>query len=693
MVRTVPKASLAYLFPAGFSEFWTKTEMKSRLESVVYDYVPATLTTEETKRTLMSGYGMNAVFIAKHYFLKYQYRVFEPYEDDFMAQFITELVFVIAEIRRTEWLWQDVFRNIKQWLKPLKLTTDTRTSQNYDKTSQQGGKTITSGNESSNWTDQKSTNSKNIPAFANVDLTSGQFGGFSRQQQLSTQSQEQGQGSRTSQRTGSTTKQNHQNKEFMRANKDANVSIVKQEVYELNSVSRLLNNFALCIVDFSKYYPRFNRLFIKMFGASVVPVWDSVLGRRKWVSQVQYEEMVAEEEGTTTRPLDGNEWDESLPYLERLKILLTKTEKEYKKLPDTSNRKPRIALRLKTLEGCLKAYEPEYITLPTSEVFLRRIKGEEEGFVRVIGYENIIEIVVKYLKSYHFAKRFGTPPPAQLMIMLLGEPGLGKTYISQAIAKALGRGFHMVGMNGKLNASLITGTNIENPGAEPGEVLKAISRREDRGVVVVFDEIEKAARECKEACGIPTDITTNFNYQDTFLDFPSPTNECIFVATVNRTEDVPNFVADRFSVRVEVLPLSYQQRLEVVRVVLQSELKKLEPAFRAIYGKSWEEVFSLFDREELLKKTLTWTFSIRGAKNNVLLKLVPTLVSEFLEVGRELPEVVSYDWEFLRREGVDEGCGYAKDKRNEHKGNCMCFVRNLDLVPGWAEEMGEEYRG
>ena len=117
---------------------------------------------------------------------KYQYRVFEPYEDDFMAQFTAELVFVIAEIRRTEWLWQDVFRNIKQWLKPLKVVTDTRTSQNYDKTSQQGGKTITSGQDSANWNDQKSANIKNIPAFANVDLTSGQFGGFSRQQQLST---------------------------------------------------------------------------------------------------------------------------------------------------------------------------------------------------------------------------------------------------------------------------------------------------------------------------------------------------------------------------------------------------------------------------------------------------------------------------------------------------------------------------
>jgi hypothetical protein len=124
--------------------------MKPRLESVVYDYVPATLTAQETRKTLMSGYGLNAVFIAKHYFLRYQYRWFEPYEDDFMAQFTSEMVFVVAEIRRTEWLWQDVFRNIRQWLKPLKLTTDVRTSQNYDKTSIQGGKTIQQGNESSN---------------------------------------------------------------------------------------------------------------------------------------------------------------------------------------------------------------------------------------------------------------------------------------------------------------------------------------------------------------------------------------------------------------------------------------------------------------------------------------------------------------------------------------------------------------
>ena len=128
----------------------------------------------------------------------------------------------------------------------------------------------------------------------------------------------------------------------------------------------------------------------------------------------------------------------------------------------------------------------------------------------MIGYENIIEIVAKYLKSYHFAKKYHTPAPAQLMIMLLGEPGLGKTYISQAIAKALGRGFHMVGMNGKLNASLITGTNIENPGAEIGEIVKAVGIvSQDPYCFVAFDEYEKSFDAAKSAVGDVTDMTKN----------------------------------------------------------------------------------------------------------------------------------------------------------------------------------------
>src|SRR5438034_3270562 len=91
---------------------------------------------------------------------------------------------------------------------------------------------------------------------------------------LSTQTQEQGQGNRTSNRQNTTTKQNHSNKEFMRAAKDSNVSITSQDSYELAQIlkSRLLGNFEFTVIRLSDYYPLFDKLFLKLFGASVVPI-------------------------------------------------------------------------------------------------------------------------------------------------------------------------------------------------------------------------------------------------------------------------------------------------------------------------------------------------------------------------------------------------------------------------------------
>lgn len=133
--RTIPKATLAYLFPSGFAEFWQKTGMKEALEQIIYSYVPATLEREEIKKTLASGgYGWSAVALAGHFTERYWYSQFEPWPDDFIAKFKTNLIYVISDIRRKEHLWSQVYRELDKLLKPLKLKTDTRTAQNYDKT-------------------------------------------------------------------------------------------------------------------------------------------------------------------------------------------------------------------------------------------------------------------------------------------------------------------------------------------------------------------------------------------------------------------------------------------------------------------------------------------------------------------------------------------------------------------------------
>jgi len=69
----------------------------------------------------------------------------------------------------------------------------------------------------------------------------------------------------------------------MRATKDSNVSVTTQDSYELAQIlkSRLLGNFEFTVIKLSDYYLLFDSLMEKMFGATVVPVFDSETGRRK----------------------------------------------------------------------------------------------------------------------------------------------------------------------------------------------------------------------------------------------------------------------------------------------------------------------------------------------------------------------------------------------------------------------------
>jgi len=99
--------------------------------------------------------------------------------------------------------------------------------------------------------------------------------------------------------------------------------------------------------------------------------------------------------------LDTGNWAK---YLEALKMNHEQNEEEYSKLPDTSNRKPRVSIRIKNGDNLLKAYQKEIkrqgeYKLITKDEFLARIRGEREGFAKVVGYEKVIKLVADYLAS------------------------------------------------------------------------------------------------------------------------------------------------------------------------------------------------------------------------------------------------------------------------------------------------------
>jgi len=60
-------------------------------------------------------------------------------------------------------------------------------------------------------------------------------------------------------------------------------------------------------------------------------------------------------------------------------------------------------------------------------------------------------------------------------------------------------------------------------------------------------------------------------------------------------------------------------------------------------GRTAQQIFDLFNREDLIKKTLTWTFSIRGTEKNITGSLIPTLLS-YVRSQKTLPtDLINHD--------------------------------------------------
>ena len=84
------------------------------------------------------------------------------------------------------------------------------------------------------------------------------------------------------------------------------------------------------------------------------------------------------------------------------------------------------------------------------------------------------------------------------MYLLLGPPGVGKTYISEMLAEAMNRPIEEISMNGKKDPNIFFGVPQEWAGAGVGEILKAMVKHKDRAPVILLDEFEKCDKQVQQ---------------------------------------------------------------------------------------------------------------------------------------------------------------------------------------------------
>jgi ATP-dependent Lon protease len=186
------------------------------------------------------------------------------------------------------------------------------------------------------------------------------------------------------------------------------------------------------------------------------------------------------------------------------------------------------------------------------------------------GMEKINERILEFL-AVHRRKN----QDQGAVLCLIGPPGVGKTSVAKAIAKALHLDFAAIALGGCGDEAEIRGHRRTYIGSAPGRILKALrgnaaaKQRTGSNAVVLLDEIDKLGSDRR---GDPyaallevLDPEQNSAFRDHYLEIPYDLSKIIFIATANREQDIPIPLKDR----MELIYLSGYTTQEKLKIAEQ----------------------------------------------------------------------------------------------------------------------------
>ena len=137
-------------------------------------------------------------------------------------------------------------------------------------------------------------------------------------------------------------------------------------------------------------------------------------------------------------------------------------------------------------------------------------------------------------------------------ILLLGDPGVGKTHFAKRISKLLGTGFGFISMSSLTAGWIIGGASSQWKNAKPGKVFETFLRGEYANPVMVVDEIDKSAADgTYDPLGALYSLLehdTASEFIDEFVEIPIDASDVVWIATANDARSIPEPILNRMNV-------------------------------------------------------------------------------------------------------------------------------------------------
>jgi ATP-dependent Lon protease len=212
-------------------------------------------------------------------------------------------------------------------------------------------------------------------------------------------------------------------------------------------------------------------------------------------------------------------------------------EKALQELPPGANE----ALRA-TYEKMLRLGGQRFTVKPSALPEMDSLKEELPNFAAVL--EDIRKHLVLCIDSEDSVE---LPP-----MLLLGEPGIGKTHFARKIAQLLGTGFGFVPMSSLTAGWVLSGASSQWKNAKPGKVFDTFLNGDYANPVIVVDEIDKAGGDGQYdplgALYELLEVETATRFVDEFVELPIDASGAVWLATANQAARIPEPLLSRLMV-------------------------------------------------------------------------------------------------------------------------------------------------
>src|SRR5919109_5611174 len=212
-------------------------------------------------------------------------------------------------------------------------------------------------------------------------------------------------------------------------------------------------------------------------------------------------------------------------------------EKALQELPPTANE----ALRA-LYEKMVRLGGQRFTVKPSALPEMERLFSELPNFTEVL------EDIRKHLALCIDSNDSVELPP----MLLLGEPGIGKTHFARKVAELLGTGFGFVPMSSLTAGWVLSGASSQWKNAKPGKVFDTFVNGDYANPVIVVDEIDKASAEGQYdplgALYELLEVETATRFVDEFVEVPIDASGAVWLATANDVGRIPEPLLSRLAV-------------------------------------------------------------------------------------------------------------------------------------------------